>query len=207
MKFKNPTSSVSCINLSSQSSISTNVDLTSGTSDRILTAASCIWERALDRNFRIWVSRTVTLAFPSVRGNVYLKRENRICRMAYWVSELSNSFIIGFNLANHTNFLTDSTRVTTLKLKVNVRGFGRADLPDRHGHAGGWKFQSNSLGLTQDLWNHWEEDENRSDSWKELAFPFFASYDHCTDPQNEEGRDIWRLFSGRLLNLGPCTPR
>lgn len=73
MKFKSPTSSVSCINLSSQSSISTSVDLTSETSDCILTAASCIWERALDRNFRIWVSRTVTLGFPSVRGNVYLK--------------------------------------------------------------------------------------------------------------------------------------
>ena len=57
--------------------------------------------------------------------------------MAYWLSELSNSFTIGFNLTNHTNFLTDSIRVTTLKLKVNVRGFGRADLPDRHGHAGG----------------------------------------------------------------------
>lgn len=133
-------------------------------------------------------------------------KQNRICRMAYWVSELSNSFTIGFNLGNHTNFLTDSTRVTTVKLKVNVHGLGRADLPDRHGHAGGWKFQSNSLGLTQGLWNHWEEDGNRSNSCEELAFPSFASYDHCTDPQNEEGRDIWRLFSRRLLNLGPMHP-
>ena len=57
--------------------------------------------------------------------------------MAYWVSELSNSFTIGFHLGNHTSFLTDSTRVSTVKLKVNVRGLGRADLPDRHGHAGG----------------------------------------------------------------------
>lgn len=60
--------------------------------------------------------------------------------------------------------------------------------------------------LTQGLWNHWEEDGNRSNSCEELAFPSFASYDHCTDPQNEEGRDIWRLFSRRLLNLGPMHP-